>query len=137
MARTSKRRRAPGGFREVNLTPLVDVMLVLLIVFMITAPLLTAGLPVDLPNVSADPAPLHDSRFVISVTADERVVYDDRDVTDDVHGALLADERSRAAGTIYVRADRSARYGIVAHVVAAARAAGLAHVSLVVEPQEH
>jgi biopolymer transport protein TolR len=136
MPRPSHRRRTPGGFREINLTPLVDVMLVLLIVFMITAPLLTSGLPVELPNVSADPAPLHDDRFVISVTAEERVFYDDRDVTDDVYQTLSADDRLSAARTIYVRADRSARYGAVARVVAAARAAGLAHVSLVVEPLE-
>jgi biopolymer transport protein TolR len=134
MRRSDERGRG-AGFREVNLTPLVDVMLVLLIVFMITAPLLTAGLPVELPNVSADPAPIHDARFVITVTADERVVYDDRDVTEDVQATLWADERLRAARTIFVRADRNARYGAVARVLAAARAVGLEHVSLVVETQ--
>jgi biopolymer transport protein TolR len=136
MSRVSRLRRSPGGFRDINLTPLVDVMLVLLIVFMITAPLLTAGLPVALPNVSGEPAPIHDVRLVISVTAEERIVYDDRDVTDDLQAILSADQRLKRAGTIYIRADRRVAYGAVARVIAAARTAGVANVNLVVEPLE-
>ncbi len=133
MARRGPRRRATPGFREVNVTPLVDVMLVLLIVFMITAPLLTTGLPVDLPNVDAEPAPVHDSRLVISVMEDETVVFDDRNITRDVVGALRASPAVAQARAIYVRADENVRYRAVARVIAAARAAGIADVNLIVE----
>lgn len=111
-------------------------MLVLLIVFMITAPLLTTGLPVSLPQVSAEPAPVHDSRLVVSVTADERVVFGDEDITDDVEAALAGNARLQEVGAIYIRADRDVRYGVVARVVAAARAAGAQSLNLVVEPEE-
>jgi biopolymer transport protein TolR len=136
MARASNRRRSAGGFRDINITPLVDVMLVLLIVFMITAPLLTAGLPVDLPNVRAEPSPIQDVRLVVSVTADERVVYRDADITDEVEQVFASDRTLQTAGSIYVRADQNVRYGAVARVVAAARTAGVRNVHLVVEPEE-
>jgi len=135
MARRGPRRRPTAGFHDVNVTPLVDVMLVLLIVFMITAPLLTTGLPVDLPNVDAEPAPVHDSRLVISVMADETVVFDDRDVTRDVTGALRASSAVSAARAIYVRADENVRYRAVARVIAASRAAGITDVNLIVEQE--
>ena len=110
-------------------------MLVLLIVFMITAPLLTTGLPVDLPNVDAEPAPVHDSRLVISVLADETVVFDDRDITRDVAGALRASPAITQARAIYVRADENVRFRAVARVIAASRAAGVADVNLIVEQE--
>jgi biopolymer transport protein TolR len=134
--RRASRWRSVRGFRDINVTPLVDVMLALLIVFMITAPLLTTGLPVDLPNVRAESAPIHDTRRVVSVTADERIVYGEQDVTDDVEGALAADVALRAGGRLYVRADEHVRYGVVARVVAAARLAGATDVNLIVEPEE-
>ena len=133
MARRGPRRRPTPGFRDVNITPLVDVMLVLLIVFMITAPLLTTGLPVDLPNVDAEPAPVHDARLVISVLANETVVFDDKDVTADVVGALRASRAVSQAQAIYVRADENVRYRAVAKVIAASRAAGISDVNLIVE----
>jgi len=108
-------------------------MLVLLIVFMITAPLLTTGLPVDLPNVDAEPAPVQDSRLVITVLANETVVFEDRDVTEDVAGALRASGAIAQAKAIYVRADENVRYRAVARVIAASRAAGVADVNLIVE----
>ena len=133
MSRRGPRRRPTPGFRDVNVTPLVDVMLVLLIVFMITAPLLTTGLPVDLPNVDAEPAPVQDSRLVITVLANETVVFEDRDVTEDVAGALRASGAIAQARAIYVRADENVRYRAVARVIAASRAAGVADVNLIVE----
>ena len=133
MSRRGPRRRPTPGFRDVNVTPLVDVMLVLLIVFMITAPLLTTGLPVDLPNVDAEPAPVQDSRLVITVLANETVVFEDRDVTEDVAGALRTSGAIAQAKAIYVRADENVRYRAVARVIAASRAAGVADVNLIVE----
>lgn len=132
----SRRARGAQPFRNVDLTPLVDVMLVLLIVFMITAPLLSSGLPVDLPNVTAEPAPVTDTRFVVSVTADERIYFGERDVTESLESVLLNDTALRKASEIYIRADENARYKVVARVVAAARRAGVAGLNLVVEHEE-
>src|SRR5258708_13224012 len=70
-----------GGFRDINVTPLVDVMLVLLIVFMVTAPLLTTGLHIDLPEVRATNTPVKDAKLVVSITKDERILFGEDDVT--------------------------------------------------------
>lgn len=124
----------PRGFSDINITPLVDVMLVLLIVFMVTAPLLATGLRVELPQVSAEQTPLRDTRLVVTVTRDGQIVFDERDVTADVEEVLLRDARVQAERELYVRADKDARYGEVARVVAAARAAGVDGINLLVEP---
>ena len=63
------------GFSEINVTPLVDVMLVLLVVFMVTAPLLTAGLRVELPNVQAQETPTRDTKLVVTVTKEEKILF--------------------------------------------------------------
>jgi biopolymer transport protein TolR len=125
-----------GGFRDINITPLVDVMLVLLVVFMVTAPLLATGLRVELPEVSATPAPLKDTQLIVTVTAKERIMFDTRDITADVEDVLLTDTRVQTEKELYIRADKNARYGVVARVVAAARSAGVVGLNLLVEPQE-
>lgn len=122
------------GFSEINITPLVDVILVLLVVFMVTAPLLAAGLRVELPEVSAEQGTLRDTQLVITVTREGRVVFGDRDITADIEAALLTDPRVQAEREVYVRADKEARYGDVARVVAAARASGIEGINLLVEP---
>lgn len=122
------------GFSDINVTPLVDVVLVLLVVFMVTAPLLATGLRIELPRVSAEETALRDTKLVVTVTKDGHVVFDDRDVTGNIEEVLLGDARVQAAGEVYVRADQDARYGDVARVVAAARAAGVEGINLLVEP---
>lgn len=125
------------SFSDINITPLVDVMLVLLIVFMVTAPLLATGLRVELPQVDAEPTNLRDTKLVITVTKAGHVVFGDRDVTTDLEQVLLTDPRVQAEREVYVRADKDARYGDVARVVAAARAAGVDGINLLVEPDTH
>jgi len=122
------------GFTDINVTPLVDVMLVLLVVFMITAPLLSTGLRVELPAVTAEAAPLKDTRLVVTVTREEKILLGELDVTATLEDALLGDERIQRERELYVRADKEARYGVVARVVAAARAAGVEGLNLLVEP---
>jgi biopolymer transport protein TolR len=133
-------RRRRGGFSDINITPLVDVMLVLLVVFMVTAPLLTTGLRVQLPQVTAANTPVRDSKLVVSVTDDERIMFPDaegneRDVTDRIERILLESQRVQTERELYIRADKAARYGVVARVVAAARAAGVDGLNLLVEPE--
>ncbi|MGC4063220.1 MAG: biopolymer transporter ExbD [Polyangiaceae bacterium] len=123
-----------GGFRDINVTPLVDVMLVLLVVFMVTAPLLTTGLRIDLPDVKAANTPVKDARLLVTVTKDERVLFGETDVTDHVDQALKDNQRVQTERELYIRADKAARYGIVATVVAAARASGVESLNLLVEP---
>ena len=123
------------GFREINVTPFVDVMLVLLVVFMVTAPLLATGLRVELPEVDAEGTPLTDTRLVVTVTSDEQIMFGEVDATADIEHVLLTDVRVQSSKEIYIRADKDARYGVVARVVAAARVAGISGLNLLVDPE--
>lgn len=123
------------GLHELNLTPLVDVMLVLLVVFMVAAPLLTTGLQVRLPEVKVTNTPVKDGRLVVSVASDGRIFFGDRDSTADVEAILRANARLQVEHELYIRADKDARYRAVARAIAAARSAGVTSVNLLVEPE--
>ena len=123
------------GFTDINVTPLVDVMLVLLVVFMVTAPLLTAGLRVELPNVEAHDTAVKDTKLVVTVTREERILFGEDDVTDTIERVLVDNARVQKEKELYIRADKNAHYGVVARVVAAARAAGVEGLNLLVEPE--
>ncbi|MBW2455696.1 MAG: biopolymer transporter ExbD [Deltaproteobacteria bacterium] len=129
------RRRGRGGFNEINITPLVDVMLVLLVVFMVTAPLLTTGLRVELPQVKAHNTPVRDTKLIVDITSEEKIFFAEQDVTKNVEQVLLQSPRIQKERELYIRADKNARYGVVARVVAAARAAGVDGLNLLVEPE--
>src|ERR1700680_5051282 len=118
-------RAGTGAIREINVTPLVDVMLVLLIVFMVTAPLLTSGLHIDLPEVQASNTPIKDAKLVVSITKEERILCGEDDVTKNVERVLLENPRVQKEHELYIRADKEAHYGTVARAVAASRSAGV------------
>lgn len=127
-----------SGFSDINITPLVDVILVLLVVFMVTAPLLATGLRVELPQVTAEQTSLRDTDLVVTVTKEGNIIFDDRDATADIEAVLRTHPVVQAEREIYVRAHKDVRYGEVARVVAAARAAGIDGINLLVEPDpEH
>ena len=128
--------RGGGVMREINVTPLVDVMLVLLIVFMVTAPLLTSGLHIDLPEVQAANTPIKDAKLVVTITKDEHILFGEDDVTKNVEQVLLANARVQKEHELYIRADKEARYGVVARAVAAARAANVTSLNLLVDPED-
>ncbi len=134
-AAVGQRGRKRGGFSQINVTPLVDVMLVLLVAFMVTAPLLTAGLRIDLPEVEAASAPVKDSRLLITVTKDGRVLFGEKDITGQVPETLRKSARVQKEQQLFVRADKEAQYGVVAHVVAAARSNGVSSLNLLVQPE--
>jgi biopolymer transport protein TolR len=136
MALSKGNRGGGGAFREINVTPLVDVMLVLLIVFMVTAPLLTTGLHIELPEVQATNTPIKDAKLVLSITKEERILFGEADVTGDVERVLLDNPRVQKEHELYIRADKDARYGVVARAVAASRAAGVTSLNLLVDPEE-
>ena len=126
-------RRRPMS--EINVTPLVDVMLVLLIIFMITAPLLVAGVPVDLPESRAQALDQQAKPVQIAMDKDGRLFVDDAPVSDaDLaqHLATIASEPAPPEGRrIYLRADRSLDYGRVMRVMGELNRAGLNRVALV------
>ena len=135
MSLGGRRRRGRGGFTDINVTPLVDVMLVLLVVFMVTAPLLTSGLRVELPQVRAHNTPVRDTKLVVTIDDQERIEFGGRDVTNDIESVLLQSARIQKERELYIRADKRARYGVVARVVAAARSAGVDGLNLLGEPE--
>jgi biopolymer transport protein TolR len=127
--------RRGARFRDINITPLVDVMLVLLVVFMVTAPLLTAGLRIDLPEVRAAATLAKDARLLVTVTKDEKIMLGNEDITSHVADAFRGSARIQKEQELYIRADKDARYGVVAAVVAAARNSGVQSLNLLVQPE--
>jgi biopolymer transport protein TolR len=121
---------------DINVTPLVDVMLVLLIIFMITAPLLTAGVPVNLPDSRAAALDQPDKPVQISLDKDGRVFLDDEEVSPVALSAQLATFAGRTGADgkppqVFLRADRSLDYGRVMRVMGELSRAGLTRVALV------
>lgn len=119
---------------EINVTPFVDVMLVLLIVFMVTAPLLTVGVPVDLPKTQA--ATLTDSQEPLVVTIDRQgdiFIQETRIPMENLVPRLVAVTGANPQTRIFVRGDRSIQYGRVMEVMGQISAAGFAKVSLLAE----
>ena len=133
---TGSKSDGGSGFRDINVTPLVDVMLVLLIVFMVTAPLLISGLKVDLPEVQAANTPVKDAKLIVSISKDEKIFFGETDVTDTIEKELLTNARVQAEHELYIRADKDAHYGTVARAIAAARMAGVTSLNLLVDMEE-
>lgn len=127
-----RRKRRPLG--DINVTPLVDVMLVLLIVFMITAPLLTTGVAVDLPRAESSPLPGQDEPLSVTVDAQGRVFLQDSEITlDQLPARLVAVTQRNKEARIFVRGDRGVEYGTIMGVVSAINRAGFSKVALVTD----
>ncbi len=126
-------RRQPMA--EINVTPLVDVMLVLLIIFLVTAPLLVAGVPVDLPDARANSLPQDNTPIQISLNGRGELFVDSLAITPAALPAKLAALRTARSddARIYVRADRGLDYGRVMAVVGEVNAAGFRKVALVTD----
>ena len=120
---------------EMNVTPLVDVMLVLLIVFMVAAPMMMVGVPVQLPRTSAARVARTAPPVVVTVGRDGRLFLGRDAVTEAELGAKLTSLRAQGASDapVYVRGDRSVPYGDVMRVMGRVSAAGVARVSLIAE----
>ena len=129
-----RRRGRRGALAEINVTPLVDVMLVLLIVFMISAPLLTAGVPVELPKTEAAAIQDQTEPLTVSIRADGSMFLQE----DQVAFAQLTPRLKAMAGEaskkpIYVRADGRASYAVVAQVMAALSTSGFSSINLITD----
>jgi biopolymer transport protein TolR len=120
---------------EINVTPLVDVMLVLLIIFMVAAPMLTTGVNVDLPKADAPRMDIDQDQPLITVQRDQRIFLFDEEVSLDVlRQRLVTDERIRDVDEVFVQADEQVPYGTVAQVLALVRQAGIGKMGLVTDP---
>ena len=136
-AHGARRRRRSQVMAEINVTPMVDVMLVLLIIFMVSAPLLTVGVPVDLPQTSANPLNEEKEPLTISVNTQGEVFLQETPVTvDELAPRLIAITNSGYDERIYVRGDRNVNYGKVMGVMGTLSAAGFKRVALVTELEQ-
>ena len=125
-----RQRRRPMS--DINVTPFVDVMLVLLIVFMVTAPLLSAGVPVDLPQAQAKPLALEKEPITVTVDTQGRVFVKDAAVAmEDLVPKLTAAAASNLDERIYVRGDKAVSYGDIMRVMGVISNAGFTHIGLV------
>ena len=137
MGTSSSRRRGRGRapMAEINVTPLVDVMLVLLIIFMVTAPLLVAGVPIDLPESRAGALDQNAKPVQVAIDADGRITIDNAAVTETALPAKLAQiaasPQPREGRRVYLRADTGLDYGRVMRVMGELNRAGLNRVALV------
>ncbi len=119
---------------EINVTPMVDVMLVLLVIFMVTAPLMTAGVPVDLPKTSAAPLKGEDQPLSVSIDAHGKIWIQETEVElDQLAPRLQAITAQKPETRIFVRGDKGIDYGRVMEVMGTLGSAGFAKVALVTE----
>jgi biopolymer transport protein ExbD/biopolymer transport protein TolR len=132
----SRRRRREGAAlnAEINVVSLIDLMMLLMVIFMITAPMMQGGVDVSLPQAAAARALEPKGGITVTVAEDGRVYVDDAPVEEAELGARVAAlGPERVAGGVYLRADRGVPYGTVVRVLAAMRASGVGDVGLVAE----
>ena len=128
---SASRHRARAPMAEINVTPLVDVMLVLLIIFMVTAPLLTAGVPVNLPQSKAGALKQDKEPVTISIEPSGQIYIGEEQVAEDALSDRFASIARNEPPQIFLRADRTLDYGAVMRVLGELNRAGLNKVALV------
>jgi biopolymer transport protein TolR len=121
---------------EINVTPFVDVMLVLLIIFMVTAPMMVEGLNVDLPEATAKPLDSEKEHLVITINKSQQVYINDFKVDIDFLGEKLNKMlQGRSDPDVYLKADKNIPYGIVVQVMAEIKKAGIEQLGMITEPE--
>ena len=128
---------ARRAMTDINVTPLVDVMLVLLVIFMVTAPLMQSGVKVDLPKASAQQMQHSEEKLVLTMTHDRRIFLGDSEIRgDQLEQKLATNARIQKDKELYLHADRSLPYGEVVEVMAIARRAGVESLGMITDPDK-
>ena len=134
MAFTTKTGRTETSLSEINVTPFVDVVLVLLIIFMVTAPVFQSGIEVSVPKTKVVKQ-ISEERLVITITKSQEVYLGNVHVKLDELGAMLRQKiRDPRGQSVYVRADENVAFGAFATVMSTVKSAGITNVSIVTEP---
>jgi len=130
-----RRRRRAQPMAEINVTPFVDVMLVLLIIFMVAAPLMTVGVPVELPKTAANALPTDDEEpLTVTITAEGLVMIQNTEVPEDeLVAKLQAIAAERVSDRVYLRADGANEWNRVAEIMGALNAGGFSNIGLVTD----
>jgi biopolymer transport protein TolR len=129
--------RETGTLSDINVTPLVDVMLVLLIVFMVTAPMIQTGVDVDLPDAKAQTVPDESGKLIVTMTKDKRVFIGRMEIPfADVETKLKSNAKLQSDREVYLHADTNLSYGDVVKVMAAIKLAGGDKMGLITDPLE-
>jgi biopolymer transport protein TolR len=132
-----RRRRSARPMAEINVTPMVDVMLVLLIIFMVTAPLLTVGVPIELPKSEAQQLEGDKEPLTITVDPEGKIFLQDTEIQlDEIVPKLTAISKNGYEERIFVRGDRRVNYGVVMRVMGTISAAGFRRIALVSDLEE-
>jgi biopolymer transport protein TolR len=122
---------------EINVTPFVDVMLVLLIIFMVTAPMMMQGVDVNLPKTTTQPIRTEEERLVVTITAKQQIYLNEYQITlESLVKKLEAIYRNQPDRAVFLRADRTVPYGFVVEVMAAVRRSGIVRMGMVTEPPQ-
>ena len=132
-----RRRRSRAIMSEINVTPMVDVMLVLLIIFMVAAPMMTAGVPIDLPKAAANDMPSQTQPITVSVTPEGTIFVDEDQVAEgELVNTVTAMAVNGTEDRIFVRGDTTANYGSVMRVMGLLSSAGFTKIGLITQPQD-
>jgi biopolymer transport protein TolR len=124
-----------GPVSEINVTPLVDVMLVLLVIFMVSAPMMTTGIDVDLPKTHAPRMDVEQEKLLLTITKDQKVYLGETEVPfDNLEQALTTNARLQSERELYLQADQAVPYGFVAKIMALIRKGGIEKLGLVTDP---
>lgn len=130
-------RDSKGPLSEINIIPLVDVMLVLLIIFMITAPMMQHGMNIDIPKVTTKPLPTKDEPQILNITKDQRLILNEKKlVVKDLKAAIQLLFSNKSTKEIYLRADKEVPYGFVVSCMGLIREAGIEKINIVTRPLE-
>jgi biopolymer transport protein TolR len=122
---------------EINVTPFVDVMLVLLIIFMVTAPMMMQGVDVNLPQTTTEPIASEEERLVISLTGKKEIYLNEYKISlESLQGKMKIIYQNKPESAVFLRADQSLPYGFVMEVMAAMRQSGIKRIGMVTEPLE-
>ena len=136
MAMSPQKNQSRMVMSEINVTPLVDVMLVLLVVFMITAPMMQQGIDIQLPKTATAGIETKSEPLVLSIKANKKIYWGPTTVsTNGLRTKLKAHFKTQPQKQVYIKADKTVDYGLVAEVIAEVKAAGIENVGLVTLPK--